>query len=40
MRSVLLALAVLSAIPPQAVGAPSSEGPDPICFPLIGCVEA
>ena len=40
MRPVLLALALLSAVPLQTADAPSSEGPDPICFPLIGCLNA
>ncbi|WP_412070599.1 hypothetical protein [Rubrivirga sp. IMCC43871] len=40
MRSILLALALLAAVPPQTADVPSSEGPGPICFPLIGCIKA
>lgn len=41
MRPLLLALALLSAIPLQASDAPTAEQqPDKICYPIIGCIKA
>ena len=40
MRPLLLALALLSAVPAPAPDAPPSEQPGPKCYPIIGCIKA
>ena len=39
MRPVLLALALLSAVPFHAADAPEAEQPEKVCYPIIGCIK-